>query len=173
MTIYEYDTVSAASKDEAQVPPVPSHDALALVDHLNAGEPYAVAFGGQGGAWLENLEELVSRRGHRIRDSEIDRSRRRCCWSRWPVSLLWCGRSASSRCSGCGHWPPKSRCPPPSSSITAAISGPGILLAQMAAIRALTRQGLDLYDTPPVAMAGHSQGIMACRIVAGQGHQGC
>ena len=31
--------------------------------------------------------------------------------------------------------------------ITAAISGPGILLAQMAAIRALTRQGLDLYRT--------------------------
>ena len=46
--------------------------------------------------------------------------------------------------------------------ITAAISGPGILLAQMAAIRALTRQGLDLYGTPPVAMAGHSQGVMAC-----------
>ena len=63
MTIYEYDTVSAASKDEAQIPPVPSHDALALVDHLNAGEPYAVAFGGQGSAWLENLEELVSGAG--------------------------------------------------------------------------------------------------------------
>jgi fatty acid synthase len=35
----------------------------ALVDRLNAGEPYAVAFGGQGGAWLENLEELVSSAG--------------------------------------------------------------------------------------------------------------
>ena len=34
---------------------------------LNAGEPYAVAFGGQGGAWLENLEELVSSAGHRVR----------------------------------------------------------------------------------------------------------
>ena len=40
-----------------------------------------------------------------------------------------------------------------------AISAPGILLTQMAAIRALTRQGLDLTATPPVAMAGHSQGI--------------
>ena len=28
--------------------------AYALVDRLNAGEPYAVAFGGQGGSWLEN-----------------------------------------------------------------------------------------------------------------------
>ena len=33
----------------------------ALVDLLNAGEPYAVAFGGQGGNWLENLEELIAR----------------------------------------------------------------------------------------------------------------
>src|ERR1700739_2579701 len=35
----------------------------ALVDRLTAGEPYAVAFGGQGGAWLETLEELVSSAG--------------------------------------------------------------------------------------------------------------
>ncbi len=28
-----------------------------------AGEPYAVAFGGQGSAWLETLEELVSATG--------------------------------------------------------------------------------------------------------------
>ena len=52
---------------------------------------------------------------------------------------------------------------------TAAISGPGILLAQMAAIRALTRQGLDLDGTPPVAMAGHSQGIMACESLRAKG----
>jgi fatty acid synthase len=33
----------------------------ALVDRLNAGEPYAVAFGGQGSSsWLANLEELVT-----------------------------------------------------------------------------------------------------------------
>jgi len=35
----------------------------ALVDRLHAGEPYAVAFGGQGGSWLENLEELVNSAG--------------------------------------------------------------------------------------------------------------
>ena len=64
MTIYEYDTVSAAREGEpAQDLPVPSHDALALVDRLNAGEPYAVAFGGQGSAWLETLEELVAGAG--------------------------------------------------------------------------------------------------------------
>ena len=36
------------------------HSTHALVDRLTAGEPYAVAFGGQGSAWLETLEELVS-----------------------------------------------------------------------------------------------------------------
>jgi malonyl CoA-acyl carrier protein transacylase len=34
-----------------------------MVDRLSAGEPYAVAFGGQGAAWLEHLEELVSSGG--------------------------------------------------------------------------------------------------------------
>jgi fatty acid synthase len=43
----------------------------ALVDRLNAGEPYAVAFGGQGGSWLENLEELVSSAGIESELSEI------------------------------------------------------------------------------------------------------
>ena len=62
--------------------------------------------------------------------------------------------------------------PPTKQLITAAISGPGILLTQMAAIRALIRQGLDLYGTPPVAMAGHSQGVAGRRIAAGNGAPG-
>ena len=53
--------------------------------------------------------------------------------------------------------------------ISTAISGPGILLAQMAAIRAVIRQGLDLYGVPPVAMAGHSQGIVACESLRAHG----
>ena len=50
-----------------------------------------------------------------------------------------------------------------------AISGPGILLAQMAATRAVIRQGLDLYGAPPVAMAGHSQGVVAVESLKAQG----
>ncbi len=50
---------------------------------------------------------------------------------------------------------------------TAAISGPGILLTQMAAMRALKRQGLDLTGHPPVAIAGHSQGVTAVRVAQG------
>ena len=45
---------------ELQAPGAGAH---ALVDRLHAGEPYAVAFGGQGGPWLENLEELVNSAG--------------------------------------------------------------------------------------------------------------
>ena len=49
---------------------------------------------------------------------------------------------------------------PTASQVTAvAISGPGILLTQMAAIRALTRQGLDFAASPPIVTVGHSQGV--------------
>ncbi|GLB94290.1 type I polyketide synthase [Mycobacterium kiyosense] len=44
---------------------------------------------------------------------------------------------------------------------SAAVSLPGVLLTQIAAIRALARQGMDLIETPPVALAGHSQGLLA------------
>ena len=44
---------------------------------------------------------------------------------------------------------------------SAAVSVPGVLLTQIAAGRALARQGLDMDATPPVAVAGHSQGVLA------------
>src|ERR1700751_2875532 len=57
-TIHEHDRVSA-DRDAKNG----AHSAHALVDRLTAGEPYAVAFGGQGSTWLETLEELVSSAG--------------------------------------------------------------------------------------------------------------
>ena len=143
----------------------------ALVDRLNAGEPYAVAFGGQGGAWLENLEELVSSAGIESELSELvgeaelllEPVARELVVVR-PIGfepMQWVRALAAEE-----------PLPTTKQLITAAISGPGILLTQMAAIRALTRQGLDLHGTPPVAMAGHSQGVMAVRVAAGQGRQG-
>nr|WP_272939851.1 type I polyketide synthase [Mycolicibacterium neoaurum] len=133
--------------------------AHALVDLLNAGEPYAVAFGGQGGAWLESLEELVSSAGI---ESELSELVGEAALLLEPVArelvvvrpigfepLQWVRALAAEE-----------PLPDTKQLTTAAISGPGILLTQMAAIRALTRQGLDLMGTPPVAMAGHSQGIL-------------
>ena len=54
--------------------------------------------------------------------------------------------------------------------ISAACSLPGVLLTQVAAMRALTRQGMDFTATPPVAVAGHSQGVLAVETLrAGSG----
>lgn len=52
---------------------------------------------------------------------------------------------------------------------SAAVSVPGVLLTQVAAVRALARQGMDLFETPPVATAGHSQGVLAVEALAAQG----
>ena len=59
MTINEHDRVSTGRDDESGS----THTTHALVDRLTAGEPYALAFGGQGSAWLETLEGLVSSAG--------------------------------------------------------------------------------------------------------------
>lgn len=52
---------------------------------------------------------------------------------------------------------------------SAAVSIPGVLLTQIAAVRALARQGMDLTATPPVAVAGHSQGVLAVEALKGAG----
>src|SRR4051794_32274569 len=165
VTINEQSRVTAGRENDLSGTLAGTH---ALVDRLNAGEPYAVAFGGQGGSWLENLEELVSSAGIESELSEIvgeaalilEPVARELVVVR-PIGfepMQWTRARAA-----------EDPVPATKQLITAAISGPGILLAQMAAIRALTRQGLDLYETPPVAMAGHSQGVMACESLRAKG----
>jgi fatty acid synthase, bacteria type len=157
MTDYEDDRVSAHCDGDF---PEPAHVAHALVDRLSVGEPYALAFGGQGSGWLENLEELVSSAG--IED-ELAKLVSRAEVMLAPIAdelvvvrpigfepLRWMRAQAAGG-------------PVPSTEqlMSAAASMPGILLTQLAAIRALTRQGLDLTENPPVAVAGHSQGVLA------------
>src|SRR5882757_7989529 len=160
VTINEQNRVSTGRNDAGDNSS-PLTGAHALVDLLNAGEPYAVAFGGQGGNWLENLEELISSAGIESELSEVvgeaqlllEPVARELVVVR-PIGfqpMQWVRALAADE-----PLPTSKQLP------TAAISGPGILLAQMAAIRAVKRQGLDLDGTPPVAMAGHSQGTMAC-----------
>ena len=103
----------------------------ALVDRLHSGEPYAVAFGGQGGSWLENLEELVNSAGI---ESEISALVGEAELLLEPLArelvvvrpigfepMKWIRALAADE-------------PLPSTKdlTTAAISGPGILLTQMA-----------------------------------------
>ena len=169
MTIYEYDTVSAGrdggfAKDSS----VLSHGAPALVDRLNAGEPYAVAFGGQGSAWLETLEELVAGAGI---ESEIATLAGEADVLLAPVArdlvvarpigfepLRWMRALAAEE-----------SVPTAKQLTSAATSVPGVLLTQIAAIRALWRQGMDLVGTPPVAVAGHSQGVLAVEALRAAG----
>ena len=152
VTIHEHDRVSADANS-----PLSTH---ALVDRLTAGEPYAVAFGGQGSAWLETLEELVSSAGV---ESDLATLVGEVELLLEPVAkelvvvrpigfepLNWVRALAAED-------------PVPSDKhlTSAAVSIPGVLLTQIAAVRALARQGMDLNGTPPVAVAGHSQGVLA------------
>ena len=161
MTIYEDDTVSACRDgDSPQDSPMLSHGAHALVDRLAAGEPYAVAFGGQGSAWLETLEELVSSAGI---ESELAALVGEVELLLEPVAkelvvvrpigfepLRWVRALAA-----------EDPVPPEKHLTSAAVSIPGVLLTQIAAARALARQGMDWVATAPVAVAGHSQGVLA------------
>jgi fatty acid synthase len=154
VTIHEHDRVSA---DRDGTGPHSSH---ALVDRLTAGEPYAVAFGGQGSAWLETLEELVSSAGIEAElaalagevDLLLEPVAKELVVVR-PIGfepLRWVRALAAED-------------PVPSDKhlTSAAVSIPGVLLTQIAAGRALARQGMDWVATPPVAVVGHSQGVLA------------
>ncbi|OBG66174.1 MULTISPECIES: type I polyketide synthase [unclassified Mycobacterium] len=166
MTIHEHDRVSADR--DGKGPHAPAGDTHALVDRLTAGEPYAVAFGGQGSAWLETLEELVSSAGIEadlatlVGEVELllEPVAKELVVVR-PIGfepLTWVRALAAED-------------PVPSDKhlTSAAVSIPGVLLTQIAAVRALARQGMDLNDTPPVAVAGHSQGVLAVEALKAAG----
>ncbi|QLL05975.1 type I polyketide synthase [Mycobacterium vicinigordonae] len=153
MTIHEHDRLSADRDGSGP------HSAHALVDRLTAGESYAVAFGGQGSAWLETLEELVSGAGIESElatlvgevDLLLEPVARELIVVR-PIGfepLQWVRALAA-----------EDTVPSDKHLTSAAVSLPGVLLTQIAAIRALARQGMDLVETPPVALAGHSQGLL-------------
>jgi fatty acid synthase len=154
VTIHEHDRVSA---DRDKNSPNSAH---ALVDRLTAGEPYAIAFGGQGSAWLETLEELVSSAGIEtdlatlVGEVELllEPVAKELVVVR-PIGfepLRWVRALAAED-------------PVPSDKhlTSAAVSIPGVLLTQIAGARALARQGMDWAATPPVAVVGHSQGVLA------------
>ncbi|MBU8831470.1 type I polyketide synthase [Mycolicibacterium goodii] len=172
MTIYEHDRVRAGWNDESGSDRTAEGNAAetthALVDRLSAGEPYAVAFGGQGSAWLETLEELVSLAGI---EAELATLAGEAELLLEPVAselvvvrpigfepLQWVRALAAEE-----------PVPTDKQLTSAAVSVPGVLLTQIAAVRALARQGMDLAATPPVAVAGHSQGVLAVHALAAKG----
>ncbi|HEU4360851.1 MAG TPA: fatty acid synthase subunit beta domain-containing protein, partial [Mycobacterium sp.] len=168
MTIHEHDRLSAERNGNASEPARPGAAPVALVDRLSAGEPYAVAFGGQGSTWLETLEELVSSAGI---EAELATLVGEADLLLGPIAkelvvvrpigfepLRWVRALAA-----------EDPVPPVKQLTSAAVSVPGVLLTQIAAVRALARQGMDLSATPPVAVAGHSQGVLAVEALKAAG----
>ncbi|MFT4199867.1 fatty acid synthase subunit beta domain-containing protein, partial [Gordonia sp. (in: high G+C Gram-positive bacteria)] len=143
------------------------HASDSLIDRIADGEAYAVAFGGQGAPWLPTLAELVV-------DAELGRHLEQTVGAAArltePVAaelaiaapdgfdpLRWVELfdSADALGDGTGFLPDDG------ALMAAATSIPGILLAQLAALASLRKQGLDTDLYPPTSAVGHSQGCLA------------
>lgn len=145
----------------------------ALVDRIMTGTPYAVAFGGQGAPWLEplaglirdfaleaELESLVSQADERLAPVAAELARVGVTFT----PLAWADVIAVGESAEDDDAPEL-----PSSVVldTPGASVPGILLTQLAGIRALHRQGVDPQLVAPAAVIGHSQGVLATQSLAG------
>ncbi|WUD63204.1 DUF1729 domain-containing protein [Nocardia sp. NBC_00511] len=148
-----------------------------MLDRLLAGAPYALAFGGQGAAWLTELEEIG-------RDSalepELTALVNEAAAKLEPVAaqllvvrpvgfdpIAWMleeeiADPEQGEVSGA-----------PSAQVlrSAAVSMPGVFLTQVAALRALRLQGLDIVAHAPVAVIGHSQGRIAATAAEAHGRR--
>uniref|UniRef100_UPI003CC7FD90 fatty acid synthase subunit beta domain-containing protein n=1 Tax=Nocardia wallacei TaxID=480035 RepID=UPI003CC7FD90 len=146
-----------------------------LLDRLRAGEAYALAFGGQGARWLRELEEIG-------RDSalepELTALVNEAAATLEPVAeqllvvrpvgfdpVAWMLEDDLADLDE-GE---VSAAPPEPVLRSAAISMPGVFLAQVAALRALRLQGLDAAEQAPVAIVGHSQGLLAAEAAEARG----
>ena len=147
-----------------------------LADRFAAGEPYALAFGGQGSPWLSSLEELA-------RDSALEPELtdlvNEAAAILAPVAddllivrsvgfdpigwMLEQDLADDDTVAGFG--------PSEAALTSAAVSLPGAFLTQVAALRALKLQGLDPAETPPVSVIGHSQGLIAAESVESNGRE--
>ncbi|WP_156517239.1 acyltransferase domain-containing protein, partial [Rhodococcus sp. EPR-279] len=147
-----------------------------LADRFAAGEPYALAFGGQGAPWLSSLEELA-------RDSALEPELtdlvNEAAVTLAPVAdellvvrsvgfdpIGWMLEQDLADDDTVGSYGPSE-----AALTSAAVSLPGVFLTQVAALRALKLQGLDPAQTPPVKVVGHSQGLIAAESVAADGAQ--
>lgn len=146
-----------------------------LLDRLLGGVPYALAFGGQGAQWLSELEEIG-------RDSALEPEL--TALVNEAASLLEPVAAQLLVVRPVGFDPigwmleneladteegETSAAPAEPVLRSAAVSMPGVLLTQVAAVRALRLQGLDPAEHAPVAIVGHSQGLLAAAAVEAGG----
>ncbi|WP_186630080.1 type I polyketide synthase [Rhodococcus sp. BP22] len=146
-----------------------------LADRFAAGEPYALAFGGQGSPWLSSLEELA--RDSALEPELTDLVNESVAILAPVADELLVVRSVGFDPIGwmleqdlADEDDAASTYGPSEAALTsAAVSLPGVFLTQVAALRALKLQGLDPAQTPPVAVIGHSQGLIAAESVKSDG----
>ena len=144
----------------------------ALLDRLRDGSAsYGVILGGQGGPWLPTLADLA--RDHGL-GGELLALVRRAAERLAPVAdelarvdapfepLAWADALAVGESAEDLDAP---TVPSESTLAAPAASVPGILLAQLAAVRALRGWGLD--PTANVPVTGHSQGSLAAAVLTG------
>lgn len=146
-----------------------------LADRFAAGEPYALAFGGQGAPWLSSLEELA--RDSALEPELTDLVNESATILAPVADELLVVRSVGFDPIG---WMLEQDLaedaddaatfgPSETALTSAAVSLPGVFLTQVAALRALKLQGLDPAETPPVSVIGHSQGLIAAESVKSNG----
>ncbi|WP_407674976.1 fatty acid synthase subunit beta domain-containing protein [Nocardia puris] len=138
-----------------------------LLDRLLNGTPYALAFGGQGARWLGELEEIG-------RDSALEPEL--TALVNEAAALLEPVAAQLLVVRPVGFDPvawmleddladadqgETSAAPSEQILRASAVSMPGVLLTQLAALRALRLQGLDPGEHAPVAVIAHSQGRLA------------
>ncbi|MGB6243933.1 fatty acid synthase subunit beta domain-containing protein, partial [Gordonia sp. (in: high G+C Gram-positive bacteria)] len=139
-----------------------------LLDRLAAGESYAICFGGQGGAWLPTLTELVT-------DADLGQSiaatveQARAALAPVADELAAAGGDRFEPLEWIRAQDEELPVPSETQLADALVSLPGILLTQLAAVANLGKQGLDTAVLPPSAVIGHSQGILATEAVAADG----
>jgi fatty acid synthase len=134
-----------------------------LLDHLAAGTPFGLVFGGQGAEWLDHLAELVRRH-----DSDLGALLAAVDERLAPVApqlrrtgtqfdpLTWADALAVGESATDEDWP---QTPSADDLLRPSTSVPGIALCQIAGLRMLRELGLD--PVGAVASAGHSQGVFA------------
>ncbi|WP_040732574.1 fatty acid synthase subunit beta domain-containing protein, partial [Nocardia tenerifensis] len=148
-----------------------------LLDRLLSGAPYALAFGGQGAQWLDELEEIG-------RDSALEPELTALVNEAQALLEPVAAQLLVVRPVGFDPigWMLEdelvdtdqgevSAAPSPQVLRSAAVSMPGVLLSQIAAVRALRLQGLDPVEHAPVAIVGHSQGKLAAAAVEAGGRR--
>ncbi|MEV3961507.1 fatty acid synthase subunit beta domain-containing protein, partial [Nocardia sp. NPDC050193] len=147
-----------------------------LLDRLREGTPYALAFGGQGASWLGELAEIGR---DAALEPELTALVNEAAALLGPVAdqllvvrpvgfdpVAWMLEDDLA-----DEETDTSDAPPERVLRSAAVSMPGVLLTQLAALRALRLQGLDPAEIAPVAVVGHSQGLLAAAAVRAAGER--